>query len=67
MIEDTALLSDGLALSLELKHPLYDCLYLALARREQSRLILADYEFAKVARRGGYSDNITELRNYPHP
>jgi len=36
-------------LSLQLKHPIQDCLYLAVARRTSSRLITADREFAAKA------------------
>lgn len=36
-------------LSLQLEHPIQDCLYLAVARRTSSRLITADREFAAKA------------------
>jgi predicted nucleic acid-binding protein len=36
-------------LALQLKHPIQDCLYLAVARRTSSRLITADKEFASKA------------------
>jgi predicted nucleic acid-binding protein len=42
-LEPSATLSDrGFALSLELEHPFYDCLFLALAERRASRLITLD-------------------------
>ncbi|MEO8124718.1 MAG: type II toxin-antitoxin system VapC family toxin [Burkholderiales bacterium] len=45
-VHDSAgLLVDALALSIRLKHPAYDCLYLALARRTGLPLITADRRF----------------------
>ena len=66
-VADAVLLSEGVALSLKLQHPLYDCLYLALAKRESGRLILADYTFAKVAERAGYGASLLPLREYAQP
>ena len=66
-VDDASLLPQGVALSLELKHPLYDCLYLALAIQESGLLILADYDFANVAKRGGYGSRILPLTDYRHP
>lgn len=66
-VDDASLLAEGAALSLELHHPLYDCLYLALARRESDRLITADYEFAKVVKRAGYGSSLLPLIDYRHP
>jgi predicted nucleic acid-binding protein len=37
-------------LAIELNHPLQDCLYLALAERENAMLLTADDEFLKRAR-----------------
>jgi predicted nucleic acid-binding protein len=39
---DTGLIDDAIALSLRLCHPVYDCLFLALAKTLQARLITAD-------------------------
>lgn len=36
-------------IALQLKHPIQDCLYLAVARRTSSRFITADREFASKA------------------
>lgn len=38
--------ADALSLAIELDHPVYDCLYLALARGEGARLATADLRFA---------------------
>jgi len=44
------LLEDATRLALALGHPVYDCLYLALAVRERTRLVTADRQFARVVR-----------------
>ena len=43
------LAADALTLSLELNHPIYDCLYLALAIREETYVVTADRRFAALA------------------
>lgn len=55
-----ALLADALKLSFRLRHPVYDCLYLALAQREDVRLVTADEQFAKKAIAAG-NGSLVEL------
>jgi predicted nucleic acid-binding protein len=50
LFAEDADLSRALALSLELNHPLQDCIYLALAERLNAPLITADEKFAAKAR-----------------
>jgi predicted nucleic acid-binding protein len=38
----SGLARSALAIALELRHPFYDCLYLALARRHRTRVVTAD-------------------------
>ena len=45
------LLESALNLSLDLDHPVYDCVYLALALRRKIPLITADTRFAAAVRR----------------
>lgn len=45
LFSSSELASEALKLALRLKHSVYDCLYLALAQREQSRLVTADEAF----------------------
>ena len=40
----------ALALAIELRHPMYDCFYLALAEREHCTLITADRSLADAAK-----------------
>lgn len=41
----------AMKLAIELRHPIYDCFYLALAEREQSSLITADTRLLAAVRR----------------
>ncbi len=43
------LLTSAFELSLTMPHPIYDCFYLALARRERAPLVTADKRLAAVA------------------
>ena len=42
VVESIALMTDALALAVRLKHPAYDCFYLALARQAGCPLVTAD-------------------------
>jgi predicted nucleic acid-binding protein len=44
------LVEDATRLAVTLGHPVYDCLHLALAVREKTRLVTADRQFARVVR-----------------
>jgi predicted nucleic acid-binding protein len=52
------LVREALALSLRLGHPVYDCLYLALALREDCLLVTADTDFAAAVARGGLAEKL---------
>lgn len=52
------LVSEALRLSFRLRHAVYDCLYLALALREDCRLITADAEFASAIIRAGLQEKL---------
>ncbi len=45
LVPDEEVLPAGIDLAIKLVHPLQDCLYLALAQREQAVLITADPKF----------------------
>jgi len=52
--EDAAgLLDEAMILAARLHHPVYDCLYLALAIRRDTRMVTADRTFAKAVLRAG--------------
>ena len=46
---DRHLQVEALALACHLNHPVYDCLYLALARREAAFLLTADQRLQRLA------------------
>ncbi|MCP9915861.1 type II toxin-antitoxin system VapC family toxin [Cyanobium sp. ATX 6F1] len=46
---DRVLQAEALALACHLDHPVYDCLYLALARREAAVLLTADRRLQRLA------------------
>ena len=58
----TPLLASSLNLSVQLSHPIYDCLYLALALRERAEVITADRDFVAAAGRGGYGETVRLLK-----
>jgi predicted nucleic acid-binding protein len=47
LVPTKGLLTDALRLSIELRHPAYDCIYLALAKAEQCPFITADAAFKR--------------------
>ncbi len=47
------LLDEAMILAARLDHAIYDCLYLALAIRRDTRLVTADGKFAKTVLRAG--------------
>ncbi|HEV2816943.1 MAG TPA: type II toxin-antitoxin system VapC family toxin [Allosphingosinicella sp.] len=55
------LLDSSFDLSFKLRHAFYDCLYLALALRDEAMLVTADAKFEKAARRGGFGSRIRLL------
>ena len=46
---DRHLQAEALALAIRLNHPVYDCLYLALARREAASLLSCDQRLLRLA------------------
>lgn len=59
--QDTVLETRALDLALELDHPVYDCIYLALAERTGRTLVTADARFARKAAATRYSDMVETL------
>lgn len=50
------LVSDAFTWSIRLRHPVYDCLYLALALREGAQLVTADEKFHSAIVGGGMAE-----------
>ena len=53
LVSDEELVGSALVIAIEQNHPIYDCLYLALARREDAPLFTADRKLASLASRIG--------------
>lgn len=51
----------ALSLATELNHPVYDCVYLALALRHDTHVITDDRRFATAAARSGMADRVRLL------
>jgi predicted nucleic acid-binding protein len=49
----SGLLDEAMILAARLDHAIYDCLYLALAIRRDTRMVTADGQFAKAVSRAG--------------
>jgi len=50
-VPSEVLLDDAVKLALRIAHPVYDCVYLALATRREQVLVTADRPFAEAVRR----------------
>jgi len=60
------ILERAFALAQELAHPVYDCLYLALALERRCPLVTADERFVTAVRRGGvYDADVRSLYEAP--
>jgi len=55
------LIRDSFNLSVRLRHPVYDCLYLALAMAEAARLVTADKAFHEAAQAANLSEHVELL------
>lgn len=58
---DDALEARALEIALGLGHPVYDCVYLALAERLGRPLVTADRRFARAAAGSAFAPLVTEL------
>lgn len=61
LVPSAPLLPDVLRLAIRLQHPVYDCLYLALAMSENTRLITADKKLHAQAAAGGLGRHVELL------
>ena len=66
LIAGSALAPRALEIAMELKHPVYDCLYIALAEVAHAELVTADEGFANVALRAGISRKNVRLISQRH-
>lgn len=62
LVPSAPLVAPAFALGCRLEHPVYDCLYLALAKEEAAQLITADKRFHAAAMHGGEGDRVELLQ-----
>ena len=61
LVQTSGLVARGLDMAIGLNHPLYDCIYLALAERDGSRLITADSNFAQKVKSSQFAELVSDL------
>lgn len=64
LVSAERLISSAMALSIELRHALYDCLYLALAEMRDCMVVTADDKFAKVVEASRLSHRLQRLSDH---
>lgn len=61
---DEEVIADAVRMSIELDHPAYDCMYLALAHQLGARLVTADLKFVRRVAPTAYGGAIVALPDY---
>jgi predicted nucleic acid-binding protein len=64
LVRSQDLLDRALEMAVALKHPLYDCMYLAVAERWDAPLVSADDKFLKAVRASEWAARVKPLRAY---
>jgi len=60
-VDETPLLPRALRLALDLAHPVYDCIYLALAEARDDDLLTADHRFIQAVRSTPHATRLRAL------
>jgi predicted nucleic acid-binding protein len=60
-IDEIPLMNRALRLAIDLRHPIYDCVYLALAEASASQLLTADRRFIRATAATPYAALVKEL------
>ena len=60
-VDETPLVSRALQLAIDLAHPVYDCIYLALAESDDDGLLTADGRFIRALTGTPYAERVREL------
>lgn len=61
---DQSLAAQALAMAMELEHPFYDCLYIALASHLKTVCITADMRLIRAVAGTSYEQHLVELGNW---
>ncbi len=59
--DETPLIPRALRLAIELRHPIYDCVYLALAEHLDDQLLTADGKFVRAVSETPHRSRVVEL------
>ena len=62
--DDETVVADAVRLALAFDHPVYDCIYLALAHRIGAVMLTADIRFANVITASEHGASILTLTDY---
>jgi predicted nucleic acid-binding protein len=60
-VDETPLVPRALQLAIDLAHPVYDCIYLALAEAHDDSLLTADARFIRAVGGTPYAERVREL------
>ena len=63
-IDTAALTPEAIRLALELNHPVYDCIYLALARQTDALVVTADSRFVNITTGTPYEGVVMQLDRF---
>ncbi len=61
---NAALLMQALAIAQKIKHPVYDCIYLALAMQQAGVVVTADHKFYTQLLQTEWKDKVIALENF---
>lgn len=64
LLPHTGLIVEAARIAFDLDHPVYDCLYLALAEREDGVLVTADARLAERVKRTAWRRRVTPLGSF---
>ena len=64
-VDTAALTPEAIRLALELNHPAYDCIYLALAREADATVVTADSRFVSITTGTPYEGTVIPLNRLP--
>ena len=67
IVESTSLIVRAVEIAERLDHPVYDCLYVALAEAENAYLITADSRLQAKVGRTQWKNRVVLLANHPAP
>ncbi len=62
-VDELPFVPRALELAIELRHPMYDCVYLAVAEAEEDRLLTADRRFVRATEKTRYAARVVALGN----